>query len=127
MKASKRQIGYLVSLARKVGEHLEFDDFIGEHDEVLITSQEANQQIKEYRKALNWEDDPTEKMRLKIISMARTIGWEAAQRADMDRINNWCEKYGQYKKPLNDHTYNELTNLVSQFQHGPFKSELERV
>ena len=39
MKASKRQIGYLVSLARKVGEHLEFDDFIGEHDEVLITSQ----------------------------------------------------------------------------------------
>ncbi len=30
------------------------------------------------------------------------------------RMENWCIKYGKYHKRLNNHTHNELVELVTQ-------------
>jgi hypothetical protein len=64
-------------------------------------------------------DDVSQKMRRKIISMAHELHWHlpGTSKADMQRINNWCCKYGQYKKELDKHTYKELVNLVGQFEN----------
>jgi len=54
-------------------------------------------------------------MRRKIIAKAHKMRWEIAGKADMDRIDNWCITKGGFKKPLNDHNYDELVQLVTQF------------
>lgn len=62
------------------------------------------------------------KMRRKIIKLAHDKGWQVFDQrkaklvADMQRINNWCVKYGQFHKPLNEHDTKELVSLVSQFE-----------
>lgn len=68
--------------------------------------------------------DVANKMRRKLISMAREMGWETTPSnspwrrrvADMDRLNAWCVKYGQFHKTLNKHTLQELPLLISQFE-----------
>lgn len=64
-------------------------------------------------------DDAANRMRRKIISMAHEMAWvmeSNPQKADMQRINNWCKKSGYLHKGLNDYTEQELPALVSQFQ-----------
>lgn len=76
-----------------------------------------------------------DKMRKRIISMAHEMGWElplaplafgegpgvrqcsGKPKADMPRINAWCEKYGYLHKPLNSYTLQELPTLVTQFEN----------
>jgi len=61
-------------------------------------------------------------MRRKMISIAYQMAWtkvdlkKAKVSADMDRIDQWCMTKGMYKCALNDHTYKELTQLVTQFE-----------
>ena len=84
-----------------------------------MTDQEAKELIH-YLENINTADDPADRMRKKIISMAREMGWElrtATEKvADMHRIKNWVMKYGCLKKPLNDYNLTELPRLVTQFE-----------
>jgi len=71
-------------------------------------------------KALPFAPKPGDTQRKKIISMARTLGWEVTalngqQAADMKRIDNWCVQYGKFHKRLSQHTVKELNQLVTQF------------
>lgn len=67
------------------------------------------------------KDDSADRMRKKIISQARQMHWETREsgqlKCDMARLNNWCVKLGMYHKELNAHTYEELVNLVTQFNN----------
>lgn len=118
--ATKGQKGYILGMAKKLGLEMGMDDLR------TFNTSEANNMIRTMKKALyGSDDDPCEKMRRKLISMAHTIGWQSKEKADMNRINKWCVQYGQFKKELNEHTYDELTHLISQFQYGPFKTKLE--
>lgn len=65
-------------------------------------------------------------MRKKIIHMARRMQWERAGKADMERVNAWCNKSGYLHKSLNEYTYNELPALVTQFEQV-FKSYLKSI
>ena len=64
------------------------------------------------------KDDPANRMRRKIISMAHEMAWTLPhdpKKADMKRINDWCRNSGYLHKGLNDYTERELPMLVSQF------------
>lgn len=86
---------------------------------------EIREMARELRKAA---PDPADKMRKKILSMAHEMNWELhSGKVNMAKVNAWCMKYGQYHKPLMDHTRNELAHLVTQFEHGPYKSYLQSI
>jgi len=57
-------------------------------------------------------------MRRKIISLSRKMGYETFDKgkhtADMRAIYTWVKKYGKFNKSLNQHSYEELTELTSQ-------------
>jgi hypothetical protein len=73
-------------------------------------------------------DVRADKMRRKILGFAREMGWTTDDdRVDIDRVNQWCVKYGYGHKPLNRYTYHELPKLVTQFENGPYKSYLSRI
>jgi len=83
-------------------------------------------------KSLDETDNRATKMRNKILSMAHEMGWEtsatlpmAKKAVDMERLNNWCIKYGYLHKKIDDYTYNELPKLVSQFE-GVYKDHLKQ-
>ncbi len=59
-------------------------------------------------------DDPCQTMRRKIIAIFRKMNYTNNEKADMQRIEEWCLKYGKFKKKLNEHNYQELTELVTQ-------------
>ena len=67
-----------------------------------------------------------QKMKKKIFAMCHEMAWyvEGTRKIDIDRLNNWCLKYGIYVKPLDKHTYEELPVLVTQFEKV-YKSYLE--
>lgn len=67
---------------------------------------------------LNEPDSPKEKMCRKIISMAHEQGWKLRSgKINMQRVNNWCIKYGIGHKPLKDYYEYELPALVTQFEN----------
>jgi hypothetical protein len=72
--------------------------------------------------------DVADRMRKKIISQAKLMGWiiPGTNKADMDHINAWCINYGQFKKKLNEHSLQELPKLVSQFERA-YKSYLKNL
>ncbi|SMO48311.1 hypothetical protein [Solitalea koreensis] len=80
------------------------------HLELMQTAEQGN----------NPDLAKADKMRKKIIAMARKMGWEtgapAERKADMHRINRWCEEKGYGKKNLNSYTLTELPKLVYQFE-----------
>jgi len=94
-----------------------------------MTDQEARDMIS-YLEGSKTAPDPADRMRKKIISMAREIGWEkrtaTGRAADMERIGNWVLKYGALKKPFNDYKINELPALVTQFERV-YKDFLNRL
>ncbi|MGE0636009.1 MAG: hypothetical protein AB7G44_03470 [Bacteroidia bacterium] len=57
----------------------------------------------------------------KIYALARNKQWTywngAAFKVDTARLDQWCIKYGQYHKPLQQHTNAELTHLLTQLLH----------
>lgn len=60
--------------------------------------------------------DTETRMRRKIIALFCQMGWTNGPKADMERINAWCEKYGKLHKRLNDYHGADLTKLVTQVQ-----------
>ena len=80
-----------------------------------LYSSEANAIIK-HLKSLDPEEPKADKMRKKIIMLAHEMGWKKEGKADIERINGWCLKFGYLKKPLDRHTYKELPKLVTQFE-----------
>ncbi len=67
-------------------------------------------------KSLDLTDKRSDKMRNKILSMAHEVNWTIKGYVDMDRINNWCIKFGHAHKKLDFYTYEELPKLVTQFE-----------
>lgn len=60
---------------------------------------------------------PLVKMQRKILSLAHEQGWKKFDgKIDMQRVNNWSEKYGYLHKPFNDYKEAELPALVTQFE-----------
>lgn len=55
-------------------------------------------------------------MRKKMIHLFRTIGYNEAGSADMERIYAWVLKYGYLKKRLMEYNSAELPKLVSQVE-----------
>ncbi|TAN18810.1 MAG: hypothetical protein EPN37_04420 [Chitinophagaceae bacterium] len=88
-----------------------------------LKEEEASDMIR-YVGSLLEEENRAEKMRRKIISMAHEMGWKMERgrdgairrKADMKRINDWCQKYGYLHKSLNAYKYKELPALVHQFE-----------
>lgn len=87
-----------------------------------LSYDEAAAMIK-HLKSMDPQEAAADKMRKKIISMAREMGWSSppapqggVRKADMKRIDDWCRKYSPIKKSLDNHTYNQLPALVSQFE-----------
>jgi hypothetical protein len=68
-------------------------------------------------------DEVLNKMRRKLIGLARNCGWlvwngaKGCYEADMPRLEAWVVKYGsENPKKLNDYDKEGLTKLISQFQ-----------
>lgn len=66
---------------------------------------------------------PGDKMRKSMIAMARQMRWYKVRihkddpiKVDMKRIDDWCIKYGQFKKPLMGHNVAELATIVTTFK-----------
>jgi hypothetical protein len=68
-----------------------------------------------------------EKMRKKILSLAHEMGWKKPNgKINMDHVNQWCIKYGYLHKKLDDYTYKELPQLVTQFTNA-YKDYIKKV
>lgn len=78
---------------------------------------EANAMIR-HLKEIDPDYQECNRMRGKIIALAHEMGWHlpGTRKADMQRIDEWCMKFGQFKKRLNQHLKHELPALVSQFE-----------
>jgi hypothetical protein len=80
----------------------------------------------------NPEEQRLKKMRNKVLWMAHEMSWYddppkmkgGKPQVCMDRVNNWCIKYGQFSKPLDDHSASEMAKLLTQFQEV-YKSHLK--
>lgn len=62
------------------------------------------------------EEISKEKMIGKIRVLAAKVGWLKNGSVDMERLNNWCIKYGHAHVSLNQYKYNELPMLVGQME-----------
>lgn len=82
-----------------------------------LKSSEAADLIR-YLKSLDPEEKAAEQMRRKIIAYAHEMKWyaEGSNKVDMVRLDNWCQKFSIRKKKLNQYLYNELPQLVTQFE-----------
>lgn len=70
--------------------------------------------LENYKKA---SKDKSDTMRKKILHYAHLLKWENADgKVNMNKVDSWCIKYGYKHKALQDHTTEELTMLVSQFE-----------
>jgi len=91
-----------------------------------LTISEATEMIK-HLKSLDPDEASAEKMRRAIIAMAHELKWQLPNgKADMERINNWCKKYGGKNKELNAYNIKELPNLVTAFKQV-YKKFLEKI
>lgn len=116
--ATSKQIGYIKGLCKQ-------RDFDFETSELeKLSNRQANKMIRD----LLGEPivKPEDKMKNKIISMAKTIGWVKDNSIDISRLNNWCLNKGMYQQALDDHNIDQLPHLVSQFQYGPFSHALKK-
>lgn len=67
------------------------------------------------------ENKSTVAMKGKLLSYCHEIGWtkindKGKKVADMASLNDWATKYGYLHKAVDDHSYEELIKLVSQFE-----------
>lgn len=115
-KCTKGQKGFIIGLGKQLGQEISWDEL------EYVSVGEASEMIQKMKIELGM-DNELDRMRKKIISLARTIGWQVENpedpwkpKPDMQRINNWCQKYGMYKKRLNDHSKKELIDILTQFE-----------
>lgn len=127
---TKKQIIIINVLLHKIGQArgeavsagekavLMLDATLGRTDTTTgLFQKEAASLILVLQRAANSAWTPSERMRRHVISIAHEMGWEQSNGAvDMGRLNNWCVKYGQFHKKLNEHTEEELKLLVKQFK-----------
>ena len=121
--ATYKQIGYIIGLGKQHGLEYSSAEFKDENGNISVSYNEAHELILKLRGG----EDPSDLMRKKILSMVRTMRWYLpnGETVDVDKVDSWCMKYGMFHKKLNDHSYKELTELVSQFQFGLLKSYLK--
>ena len=74
--------------------------------------------IRNPQSAINktWQSTPENIMRRKILALFYKMNYRANGKTDVNRVNEWCLKYGKFKKSLNKHNREELTQLVSQVE-----------
>jgi hypothetical protein len=81
--------------------------------------QEANELITDLQKQVGWSPEEitkNDKRRL-MMHYAHEMMWELRDGSvDKNRLDGWCVNYGQYHKPLNDHSLGELSYLIVQFE-----------
>ena len=83
---------------------------------------EAGKLISDLQKAISLspEQVQADRKRKRLLHFAHQMMWEieSSERmvVDMNRVNGWCEKYGQFHKVLNEHTNSELSLLLVQFE-----------
>lgn len=120
-QASAKQIGYIKGLAKKRGIEITDQELEG------IKYQEAHQMIQTLLSDKEFEElKKRQGMRMKLISMARTVGWEKEGQVDLVRLEKWCIKYGHAHKKLNQYNSKELPKLLSQFQFGVLRDNLKK-
>jgi len=74
-----------------------------------------NRQAGNTKPTKDWRNSIEDTKRKKVISLLKTIGYiKEGGKADMERINAWCEQRGKFKKQLNKHTSAELSKLIYQ-------------
>lgn len=82
-------------------------------------------ELIKYLKTQDPDEVGAEKMRRKIIAIARSMNWQTTHlqtngqfvtKADMKRIDKFCTERGYLHKKLNQYLYNELPKLVHQFE-----------
>ncbi len=78
-----------------------------------LSDQEYNLLIRKLtdslKKSEKWQQTPENVMRRKIIALfVHQMGYT------MSGLNDWCLRYGKFKKALNGHSKKELTELVTQ-------------
>lgn len=57
----------------------------------------------------DWQNSPENKMRRKIWTL-----FVFQMKYSEAEMNTWCQTYGKFKKPLNQHYHDELVELLSQ-------------
>ncbi|MBC7399826.1 MAG: hypothetical protein H7289_07750 [Mucilaginibacter sp.] len=103
---------------------LDYSDRRTEHISQLYKD-EAAQLVKWLLNQQRIQPSPKEQMTRKVLSMAHELHWELrhaprpgkSNKIDMAKVDDWCIRFGQFHKPLNQHTETELPKLVTQFQH----------
>jgi hypothetical protein len=81
-----------------------------------LTAEEANKLIQLLRSP---REKARDTMRKKLLSYAHQLRWWQEGRpgyVDLEKVDNWCQHYGIYKKKLNEYTMKELAEVVSQFE-----------
>lgn len=127
---SKKQIGLIKTVCTRL--KLESADLALDYSNLRtdrvshLTKDEATQLIKWLLNTTNTPPSPKELMVRKIISMAHELHWEKphgkrpgkSNAIDMEKVDSWCIRYGQFHKPLDQHDITELPKLVTQFQNA---------
>lgn len=122
-KATKPQLNCINALLNKLGLMEIRADVISGATQGRITSR-ADLTIEEAKYLIQWlkskdpEEVSAERQRRYIISMAHECGYRipGTTKVDMQRLDNWCIKFGAFGKKLNSHTPKELPTLVTQFK-----------
>ncbi len=129
MLLTKPQYGYILGLYKKINVDLTEDD---KYVIQGFSIEEAQTQISKLKDMLGI-DDKKDALRKGIISMAKSIGWLVENptnpqepKIDLERLENWCLKYGMFHRPLNDLTEAELGKTLKQFQFGPYKTKMDK-
>lgn len=59
-----------------------------------------------------------DRMRAKVIAMCHQLGWKKPNgKIDMDRVNGYCLKHTNIKKPLNEYPKRHLYKLITQIDY----------
>ena len=77
-----------------------------------------------------------QRMKGKILFLAHEMGWyvEGSKRnskgklqLDLQRIDNWCLKFGYIKRKFDNYSFEELPKLVTQFKEYVYKDYLKKI
>jgi len=82
-----------------------------------LTQAETESIVAYLRNLTGQTANPSDKMRRKILSIAHELQWELIDgRVNMERLNSWLIKSTPQKKPLDELSYQELAQVVSQIE-----------
>jgi len=70
--------------------------------------------------------EQADRKRKKMLAIAHSMYWTKDGKVDVERVSGWCVTYGQYHKPLMEHTATELSHVIVQFEKA-YKSFLNAV